>query len=172
MMCINIYSLIERVCVAYPSYILSALPLILSYRWKNVIRFESIGYASNEGLSCRMSAMLRLVGTWCILMSPFCKWSWSHFIFRSTCLVLEFPGLMLFVHIAIVERLSSNMWTPCCGDPMLSNILMVWSTDLTQLTKLSSLASVVDRSIVRCSTKLASHTEYILFCNSGYAGVL
>ena len=98
----------------------------------------------------RMSAMLRLVGTWCILMSPFCKWSWSHLILRSTCLVLEFPGLMLFVHIAIVERLSSNMLTPCCGDPMLSNILMVWRTDLTQLTKLSSSVSVVDRAIVRC----------------------
>lgn len=51
MMCINTYSLIERVCVAYPSYILSALPLILSYRRKNVIRIEGIGYTSNEGLS-------------------------------------------------------------------------------------------------------------------------
>ena len=40
-------------------------------------------------------------------------------------LVLEFPGLMLFVHMTIVDRLSSNMLTPCCGDPMLSNILMV-----------------------------------------------
>ena len=60
----------------------------------------------------RMSAMLRLVGTWWILMCPFCKWSCSHLILRSTCLVLEFPGLMLFVHIAIVERLSSNMLTP------------------------------------------------------------
>ncbi len=59
----------------------------------------------------RMPAMLRLVGTWCILMSPFCKWSCSHLILRSTCLVLEFPGLMLFVHIVIVERLSSNMLT-------------------------------------------------------------
>jgi hypothetical protein len=43
--------------------------------------------------------MLRLVGTWCILMSPLCKWSWSPFIFRSSCLLLEFPGLMLFVQI-------------------------------------------------------------------------
>ena len=51
MMCINTYSLIERVCVAYPPYILSALPLILSYRRKNVIRIEGIGYTSNEGLS-------------------------------------------------------------------------------------------------------------------------
>ena len=51
MMCINTYSLIERVCVEYPSYILSALPLILSYRRKNVIRIEGIGYTSNEGLS-------------------------------------------------------------------------------------------------------------------------
>jgi hypothetical protein len=68
----------------------------------------------------RISTMLRLVGTWCILMSPFCKWSCSHLILRSTCLVLEFPGLMLLVHITIVERLSSNMWTPCCGDPMFS----------------------------------------------------
>ena len=51
MMCINTYSLIERVCVEYPSYILSALPLILSYRRKNVIRIEGIGYTSNKGLS-------------------------------------------------------------------------------------------------------------------------
>ena len=50
-MCINTYSFIERVCVEYPSYILSALPLMLSYRWKNVIRIEGIGYTSNEGLS-------------------------------------------------------------------------------------------------------------------------
>ena len=50
-MCINTYSLIERVCVEYPSYILSALPLILSYRRKNVIRIEGIGYTSNKGLS-------------------------------------------------------------------------------------------------------------------------
>ena len=50
-MCINTYSLVKRVCVEYASYILSALPLILSYSWKNVIRFEGIGYASNEGLS-------------------------------------------------------------------------------------------------------------------------
>ena len=41
-MCINTYSLIERVCVEYPSYILSVLPLILRYRWKNVIRIEVI----------------------------------------------------------------------------------------------------------------------------------
>jgi hypothetical protein len=80
-------------------------------------------------------------------MSPFCKWSCSHLILRSTCLVLEFPGLVLFVHIAIVERLSSNMLTPCCGDPMFSNILIVWRTDLTQLTKLSSSTSVVERAI-------------------------
>ena len=40
-----------------------------------------------------MSSMLRIVGTWCMLMAPLCKWSWSHMIFRSTCLVLEsFPG--------------------------------------------------------------------------------
>ena len=51
MMCINTYSLIERVCVEYPSYILSALPLILNYRRKNVIRIEGIGYTSNKGLS-------------------------------------------------------------------------------------------------------------------------
>ena len=51
MMCINTYSLIERVCVEYPSYILSALPLILRYRRKNVIRIEGIGYTSNKGLS-------------------------------------------------------------------------------------------------------------------------
>ena len=51
MMCINTYSLIERVCVEYPSYILSALPLILSYRRKNVIRIEGIDYTSNKGLS-------------------------------------------------------------------------------------------------------------------------
>jgi hypothetical protein len=98
----------------------------------------------------RMSAMLRLAGTWCILMSHFCKWSCSHLILRSTCLVLEFPGLMSFVDIAIVERLSSNMLTPCCGDPMFFNILIVWRTDLTQLTKLSSSASVVERAIERC----------------------
>ena len=51
MMCINTYSLIERVCVEYPSYILSALPLILSYRRNNVIRIEGIGCTSNKGLS-------------------------------------------------------------------------------------------------------------------------
>ena len=51
MMCINTYSLIERVCVDVTSYILSALPLILSYRRKNVIRIEGIGYTSNKGLS-------------------------------------------------------------------------------------------------------------------------
>ena len=51
MVCINKYSLVKRVCVEYASYILSALPLILSYSRKNVIRFEGIGYASNEGLS-------------------------------------------------------------------------------------------------------------------------
>ena len=50
-MCINTYSLIERVCVEYPSHILSALPLILSYRRKNVIRIEGIDYTSNKGLS-------------------------------------------------------------------------------------------------------------------------
>ncbi len=50
-MCINTYSLIESICIAYPSYILSAPPLILRYRWKNVIRIEGIGYTSNEGLS-------------------------------------------------------------------------------------------------------------------------
>jgi hypothetical protein len=84
------------------------------------------------------------------------------------------------------------------GPSMLSNNLMLWSTDLTQLTKLSSSASVVDRAIVRClllfhmigpllekikcpcwlflvsrsSAKHASHAAYILFRNSGYAGVL
>ena len=47
----NTHSLIERVCVEHPSYILSALPLVLSYRWKNVIRIEGIDYASNEVLS-------------------------------------------------------------------------------------------------------------------------
>ena len=41
----------KRVCVGHSSYILSALPLILSYRRKNVIRFEGVGYASNKGLS-------------------------------------------------------------------------------------------------------------------------
>ena len=51
MVCINTYSLVKRVCVEYASYILSALPLILSYRRKNVIRFEGIGYTSNEGLT-------------------------------------------------------------------------------------------------------------------------
>ncbi len=54
MVCINtysLYSLVKKVCVEHASYILSALPLILSYRRKNVIRFEGIGYASNEGLS-------------------------------------------------------------------------------------------------------------------------
>ena len=50
-MCINIYSLVKRVCVNHASYILSALPLILSYRRKNVIRIEGIGYTSNKGLS-------------------------------------------------------------------------------------------------------------------------
>ena len=43
----------RRVCVRHASYILSALPLILSYRWKNVIRFEGVGYASNKGLPCQ-----------------------------------------------------------------------------------------------------------------------
>ena len=51
MVCINTYSLVKRVCVEYSSYILSALPLILSYRRKNVIRIEGIGYTSNKGLS-------------------------------------------------------------------------------------------------------------------------
>ena len=51
MMCINTYSLVERVCVEYPLYILSTLPLILNCRRKNVIRIEGIGYTSNEGLS-------------------------------------------------------------------------------------------------------------------------
>ena len=51
MMCVNTYSLVKRVCVGHASYILSALPLILSYRRKNVIRFEGVGYASNKGLS-------------------------------------------------------------------------------------------------------------------------
>ena len=51
MMCINTYSLVKRVCVGHALYILSALPLILRYRWKNVIRLEGIGYASNKGLS-------------------------------------------------------------------------------------------------------------------------
>ena len=32
-------------------YILSTLPLIPKYRWKDVIRLEVIDYASNEGLS-------------------------------------------------------------------------------------------------------------------------
>ena len=41
----------RRVCVRHASYILSALPLILSYRRKNVIRLEGVGYASNKGLS-------------------------------------------------------------------------------------------------------------------------
>ena len=45
------YLSVERVCVEYSSYILSALPLILNYRWKNVIRIEGIGYTSNKGLS-------------------------------------------------------------------------------------------------------------------------
>ncbi len=63
------------------------------------------------------------------------------------CLVLEFPGLMLFVHITIVERLSSNMFTPC---HVFQIILIVWRTDLTQVTNLSSSASVVERAIVRC----------------------
>ena len=44
MMCINTYSLIERICVEYPSYILLTLPLILTYRRKNVIRIEGIDY--------------------------------------------------------------------------------------------------------------------------------
>ena len=48
-MCINTYSLVKRVCVEHVSYVLSGLPLILSYRWKNVIRLEGIGYESNEG---------------------------------------------------------------------------------------------------------------------------
>ena len=51
MMCINTYSLIERVCVETTSYILSVLPLILNYRWKNVIRIEGICYTSAKGLS-------------------------------------------------------------------------------------------------------------------------
>jgi hypothetical protein len=50
-MCINTYSLIESVCVEYPSYLLSALFLILAYRWKNVIRIEGIDYTSNKGPS-------------------------------------------------------------------------------------------------------------------------
>ena len=44
---------------------------------------------------------------------------------QVTCLALEFPGLMLFVHTAIPGRFSSNMLTPCCGDAMISNILIV-----------------------------------------------
>ena len=51
MVCINTYSLVKRVCVEYASYILSALPLILSYRRKNVIRIKGIGYTFNKGLS-------------------------------------------------------------------------------------------------------------------------
>jgi len=67
MMCINTYFLVKRVCVGHASYILSALPLILSYRRKNVIRLEGIGYTPNKGLSWQGlgedAAMLRLVGT-------------------------------------------------------------------------------------------------------------
>jgi len=51
MICVNTYSLVKRVGVGHSSYILSALPLILSYQRKNVIRFEGVGYASNKGLS-------------------------------------------------------------------------------------------------------------------------
>jgi hypothetical protein len=113
--CISMHILWWREYVLDMHYIFPQHSLILSYRRKNVIRLEGIGYTSNKGLSwqglgedvslgkalVRMSAMLRLVGTWCILMSPFCKWSCSHLILRSTCLVLESPGLMLFVQIAI-----------------------------------------------------------------------
>ena len=76
-------------------------PLILALFW-------SIGGRMSSGLRAwaihltkvslgkdlvGMSSMLRIVGTWCMLMAPLCKWSWSHMIFRSTCLVLEsFPG--------------------------------------------------------------------------------
>jgi hypothetical protein len=50
-MCVKYIVSVDRVCVEYSSYILSVLPLILSYRRKNVIRIEDIGYISNEGLS-------------------------------------------------------------------------------------------------------------------------
>jgi hypothetical protein len=50
-MCINTYSLVRRECVVHALCILSPLPLILSYRRKNVIRLEGIGYTSNNGLS-------------------------------------------------------------------------------------------------------------------------
>jgi hypothetical protein len=53
MMCINTYSLVRRVCVGHALDILSALPLILTYHRKNVIRFEGIDYTSKEGLSCQ-----------------------------------------------------------------------------------------------------------------------
>ncbi len=116
--CVSIHIFpVERVCVEYPSYILSADPLlILSYRRKNVIRIEGIVYTSNEGLSwqglgedvrhvedCRHMTYVD-VSFLQVVLKPFdfqvdMPGSW------------EFPGLMLFVHIAIVDRLSSNMLT-------------------------------------------------------------
>jgi hypothetical protein len=92
-----------------------------------ILNVDGVCVDTHHVFSCQ-SYHVRIVGT---CMSPPWKWFWSHLIFRSTCLVLEFPGFMLFVHISIVEWLSSNMLTPWCGDPIFSNILIVWRSDLT-----------------------------------------
>ena len=99
MMCINIYS--PRIYV-HGEYV-SALPLIQSYRWKNVVRVEGIGCTS-EGLlgnaSVSMSGMLRLVSTFWLNSSSREHVSWC----------LEFRGSCCFWRLK-----SSLKWGPWRG---------------------------------------------------------
>ncbi len=154
--CVSIHILWwRRVCVRHALYMLSAL----RYRWKNVIRLEGVGHASNEGLSWQdlgedvshvedRRYMVNLdVSFLQVVLNPF--------DLKNDILGSWISGLMLLVHITIVERLSSNMLRPYRGDPMFSNILIVWRTDLTQSTKLSSSVSVVERVsyVVVCSSR-------------------
>jgi hypothetical protein len=53
--------------VSGPSYILSAFPLILSYRRKNVVRIEGIGYTSEVmkvSYQLELKKKLVLKGQW------------------------------------------------------------------------------------------------------------
>jgi hypothetical protein len=88
-----------------------------------------------------MSAILRLVGSWYILMSPFCGWSWRHLIFRSTCFVL-----LELRHIVWADCYRRAVVLKSVDAILLRShaILMVWKqiSDPTHLTKLSSSASV------------------------------